>query len=140
MVRWAPNRGAATPHIYRREITMARRNLTGIWPAPVYVGTFADGEVVRMSFWSQQGKPIDFDRGRRGVMLALGNERTRAKAHPVTREVFRFIPPEFRRPSYRQGLAETAGRHARLAVATWHRMVGRAAAGRPDARAMPAGA
>lgn len=40
-----------------------------IWPAPVYEGRFADGTVQRMSFYSLAGKPLDFDRGRRGACL-----------------------------------------------------------------------
>ncbi len=34
----------------------------GRYPAPVAVVTFADGQTVRMSFWSQRGKPLDWDR------------------------------------------------------------------------------
>ena len=34
----------------------------GRYPAPVAVVTFADGQVIRMSFWSQRGKPLDWDR------------------------------------------------------------------------------
>ena len=34
----------------------------GRYPAPVAVVQFADGQVIRMSFWSQRGKPLDWDR------------------------------------------------------------------------------
>ena len=37
----------------------------GIYPAPVYVATFPDGQVIRMSFWTKAGKPLDHERGRR---------------------------------------------------------------------------
>ena len=36
-----------------------------VFPAPVYVAKFADNQVVRMSFWSPAGEPLDFERGRR---------------------------------------------------------------------------
>ena len=36
----------------------------GIWPPPVYEAHFNDGTVERLSFWSQEGKPIDFAHGR----------------------------------------------------------------------------
>jgi len=39
----------------------------GIYPAPVYVAEFGDGTMGRASFWSPEGKPIDFERGRRVV-------------------------------------------------------------------------
>lgn len=51
-----------------------------IWPAPVYVGRFADGETVRLSFHSRAGKPLDFNRGRRIVSAVIGNERGREAA------------------------------------------------------------
>ena len=34
-----------------------------IYPYPVYEGHFADGSVVRMSFWTPINKPIDFTIG-----------------------------------------------------------------------------
>ena len=52
----------------------------GVWPPPVYVATFADGEVVRMSYHSRAGKPLDHERGRRLCCQALGNERGRVGA------------------------------------------------------------
>lgn len=36
----------------------------GMWPAPVYEAHFGSGVVVRMSFWSKVGKPLDYGRGR----------------------------------------------------------------------------
>lgn len=39
----------------------------GAWPPPVYVGTFANGDVGRASFSSPYGKPLDFAAGRRMV-------------------------------------------------------------------------
>ena len=44
------------------------------WPPPVAVARFRDGETVRMSFWSQEGKPIDAARGHRLVSWAKGAE------------------------------------------------------------------
>ena len=34
-------------------------------PGPVAVATFADGQEIRLSFWSQRGKPLDWDRAAR---------------------------------------------------------------------------
>ena len=34
----------------------------GRYPGPVAVVTFANGQEIRMSFWSQRGKPLDWDR------------------------------------------------------------------------------
>lgn len=48
---------------------MAKRSY---WPAPVYCATFADGTTGRMSFWSEEGKPFDFARGRRLLAWAYG--------------------------------------------------------------------
>ena len=39
--------------------------LRGVYPAPTYVATFADGQTIRMSFWNRIGKPWDVERGRR---------------------------------------------------------------------------
>lgn len=39
----------------------------GIWPPPVYCAELETGEIARLSFWSQRGKPLDFDRGRHAV-------------------------------------------------------------------------
>lgn len=38
---------------------------SAVWPPPIYVATLANGAVVRMSFYSRRGKPLDFERGRR---------------------------------------------------------------------------
>jgi hypothetical protein len=40
---------------------------TSRYPFPVYVATFPNDETARLSFWSPQGKPFDFERGRRAV-------------------------------------------------------------------------
>ena len=42
-------------------------------PAPVAIARFADGRRVRMAFWSQANKPIDYARGRRIVTRAYRN-------------------------------------------------------------------
>ena len=39
------------------------RNGKCVYPYPVYEGHFADGSVVRMSFWTPINKPIDFTIG-----------------------------------------------------------------------------
>lgn len=36
-----------------------------LWPAPVYVGTLANGSTVRASLAQLRGKPLDFEQGRR---------------------------------------------------------------------------
>lgn len=46
-----------------------------VWPPPVYVATFSDGTVCRMSIWTRQGKPFDFERGRKVCCSAIGGER-----------------------------------------------------------------
>lgn len=46
---------------------MAKR---GYYPAPVYVATFEDGSIGRISFWSQVGRPVDIARGRRVAAIA----------------------------------------------------------------------
>jgi hypothetical protein len=45
---------------------MTRVTRDGIAPSPVYVATFADGSVGRVTFYSPKGKPIDVARGRDG--------------------------------------------------------------------------
>ncbi len=47
-----------------KAVPLKRNWRNGIYPAPVYVATFADGMTVRMSFWNHIGKPWDIDRGR----------------------------------------------------------------------------
>lgn len=47
----------------------------GIWPPPVYVARFADGTECRMSIWSREGEPLDFERGRKVCCSAVGTER-----------------------------------------------------------------
>ena len=44
-------------------------------PAPVYVATFADGTVARMSYWQPLNKPLRQDAARAMVCQAIGNER-----------------------------------------------------------------
>jgi hypothetical protein len=43
-----------------------------VYPFPVYVATFADNTVGRISFATPQGKPYDFARGRRVAALLYG--------------------------------------------------------------------
>jgi hypothetical protein len=40
------------------------KKFTSVWPAPVYVATFADGATIRLSFATKLGKPLDYERGR----------------------------------------------------------------------------
>lgn len=47
----------------------------GLMPGPVYEATLKDGTTVRMSFYSESGKPIDFSRGRRLVAHCYGRPR-----------------------------------------------------------------
>lgn len=58
---------------------MAKRSY---WPPPVYIATFADGTVCRMSIWSQEGKPLDFERGRKVCCGVVADER----AHRAVRD------------------------------------------------------
>ena len=46
---------------------MAKPTRDGIAPSPVYVATFADGSVGRLTFYSPKGKPIDIASGRREI-------------------------------------------------------------------------
>lgn len=46
----------------RRKPRTSGGKFKGRYPAPVAVVTFADGQVIRMSFWSQRGKPLDWNR------------------------------------------------------------------------------
>ena len=49
---------------WRMPWQLKRDWLRGIYPAPVYVATFPDDQVIRMSFWNRIGKPWDVERGR----------------------------------------------------------------------------
>ncbi|MGE3279719.1 MAG: hypothetical protein AB7H90_03325 [Alphaproteobacteria bacterium] len=55
---------------------------SNVWPPPVYVATFAGGEVCRMSVGAYGPKSLiyDFDKGRRVCCNAIGAERV-WKAH-----------------------------------------------------------
>ncbi len=46
----------------RMSITQTKK---GVYPDPSYEAHFANGRVVRMSFWTKEKKPWDIDRGRR---------------------------------------------------------------------------
>ena len=47
-----------------KAVSLKRDWLKGVYPAPIYVATFADGATIRMSFWNRVGKPWDIERGR----------------------------------------------------------------------------
>jgi hypothetical protein len=55
------------------------------YPFPVYCATFADGRVGRLSFWSPQGKPFDFARGRKASAVIYGrpDNETEMKVYPL---------------------------------------------------------
>ena len=55
-----------------------------IWPPPVYVAQFAQGETVRMSIHAELGKPWRFSQIRKGVCQIVGNERARGAAPLVS--------------------------------------------------------
>lgn len=59
------NRGRGTPikRIPTRKVTRK-----SVWPAPIYEAHMSDGEVIRMSFHSPVGKPLDMARARRLVL------------------------------------------------------------------------
>lgn len=54
---------------------MSRKYGKGMYPPPVYEATFKDGSTARMSFYSEQGKPIDFGDGRRLLATVYGRPR-----------------------------------------------------------------
>jgi hypothetical protein len=66
------------------------KKFNSVWPPPVYVGLFADGETVRMSFSTRAGKPLDYERGRNVCCWAMGEERRRRE---------QYVPPQAR-PGY----------------------------------------
>ena len=53
--------GSDTGRKYAHTLAEVRK---GMWPGPVYEAHFGDGTIGRMSFWSKEGKPFDFSRGR----------------------------------------------------------------------------
>src|SRR3990167_6880383 len=56
------------PASHRRIYTVAK--LKGLYPAPVYEAHFADGSIVRMSFYQELGKPWAYQSGARTCALA----------------------------------------------------------------------
>lgn len=54
---------------------MSKNYGKGLMPGPVYEATLEDGTTARMSFYSESGKPIDFNRGRRLVAQCYGRPR-----------------------------------------------------------------
>jgi hypothetical protein len=54
----------------------------GIWPPPVYCAELDTGEIARLSFWSQRGKPLDFDRGRHSVATIYRDTSIDLPKHP----------------------------------------------------------
>lgn len=50
---------------------------------PVYEAHFTDGTMLRMSFWSAKGKPLDIERGRRVIALAIKPLPTVVRLCPV---------------------------------------------------------
>ena len=46
----------------RRRAKVVRSKGKGRYPCPVAEATFANGRRISMSFWSQHGKPLDWDR------------------------------------------------------------------------------
>lgn len=53
--------GPDTGRKYAHTLAEVRK---GMWPGPVYEAHFGDGTIGRMSFWSRDGRPFDFNRGR----------------------------------------------------------------------------
>lgn len=72
----------------------------GIWPPPVYVARFSDGTECRMSIWSREGKPLDFERGRKVCCSAMGLEYAQRQimcdAHSTGRRAINWHPDRFR--------------------------------------------
>ena len=72
----------------------------GMWPGPVYEAHFGNGRVIRMSFWSRDGKLYDFARGRKvcGLVskLPLVEPWTAITKGYVVRNGTRYLDPLFR--------------------------------------------
>lgn len=70
---------------------MAKHKL--VYPPPKYVGTFASGEVVRLTVHWRAGKPFDYEAARRGLCQVIGNERGRAAflTQPRTPQLARYL-------------------------------------------------
>jgi len=72
---------------------MAKDWKGGLYPAPVYEATLADGRVVRASFWTKAGKPIDYEAGRRTIAalyarpdaVAMTAEQEKARHEEIQR-------------------------------------------------------
>lgn len=71
-------RGSPVKRIARAKIAR------GIWPAPVYEARMSDGELIRMSFFSPLGKPVELERGRR-LILSCVPQKAPAWRRPVER-------------------------------------------------------
>lgn len=107
----------------------------GAWPCPVYVATLATGETVRLSFFTEAGKPVDVARGRRVCqrlcLTQLGDRPERATPYrgllagaveyndTVTADpLAHFTPDEIAAEYQRVGAKRRAlPRHAALAPA-----------------------
>jgi hypothetical protein len=76
---------------------MAKPRGKSLYPYPVYVAWFRDGEQARMSFWQAAKGPWRADIGRRVVEQAIGNERfwsgkwTPDKLNNVRQISYRFL-------------------------------------------------
>ena len=49
----------------RRKVRAVSARGKGRYPAPVAVTTFSDGRTITMSFWSANGRPLDWERAAR---------------------------------------------------------------------------
>lgn len=83
----------------------------GMYPAPVVVGQYDNGQLVRLSFWSQVGKPIDFERAE-SILTAIGVYGTAQSDlvswHVISHLGKRVAPvaPLKQRANYKQTLTE----------------------------------
>ena len=71
----------------RRKLRKVPARGKGRYPGPVAVATFTDGRIVIMSFWSQKGRPLDWERAARVTSSAY---RTAYPNHPVYAK--RYVP------------------------------------------------
>ena len=62
---------------YRRKAREDRQSVRPLLPYPVYVATMPDGRTVRMSFFTDAAKPINFARGY-NVCLVVGRAKPTA--------------------------------------------------------------
>lgn len=71
----------------------------GVYPQPVYEAQFNDGTAARLTFWSEKGKPLDADRGRRlfGLFNTFADKQLvrGTVEHVAEGKIWRNVDPHF---------------------------------------------